>query len=198
VSRLATWGPAIAWTTAVLLFSSATFNADNTGGLVAPLLAWLLPWIAPSTIDLVHGLVRKTAHLSEYALLAALWFRALARSGVAGAPAATWLALLIGVAVAVTDELHQSTLPERTGSAWDVAIDATGALLAVVAVRLGWARATEGATGLLLWVAAVGGLAALALGLASGAGGGVFWLTVPAASAALLYRRHSGRRARSR
>jgi VanZ family protein len=198
VSRLATWGPAIAWTAAVLVFSSATFSADNTGGVIAPLLAWFLPSIAPSTIELVHGLVRKATHLSEYALLAALWFRALARSGVAGPPAAAWLALLIGVAVAVTDEAHQSTLPERTGSAWDVAIDTTGALLAILAVRLGWARATEGATGLLLWVAIVGGLGALALGVASGAGGGVFWLTVPAASAALLYRRHAARRARSR
>src|SRR5204863_1924637 len=81
VSRLAPWVPPVAWTAVVLAFSSDTFSAHNTGSVVAPLLAWLLPWLAPSTIDTIHGLLRKSAHVTEYAVLAALWWRAFARSG---------------------------------------------------------------------------------------------------------------------
>src|ERR687892_117674 len=52
----------------------------------------------------------------------------------------------------------------------------------------GLRRGAEAATGALLWIAAVAGLGALALGLAAGGSGGVLWLSVPAAAALLLYR----------
>jgi VanZ family protein len=40
----------------------------------------------------------------------------------------TFLALLGTSLVASLDELHQSYLPNRTGSPWDVLLDCTGAL----------------------------------------------------------------------
>jgi len=187
VSRLVTWLPPVAWTAVVLTLSSASFSADNTGGIIDPLLAWLLPWLAPSTIAVIHGLLRKTAHVTEYAVLGALWWRALARSGARPGRAA-WLALLIGVTVAAVDETHQSWLPERTGSVRDVLIDTAGVALAVALAGLGWRRAADAVTGVLLWVGLAGGLAALGLALAAGVGGGVLWLTVPAAAVALVYR----------
>jgi len=189
VKRLATWLPPLVWTAVVLSLSSATFSADNTGSVIRPILAWLLPWLSPAALDTVHGLVRKAAHVVEYAVLAALWLRAFAPSGAVRVPAAAWLTLLIGVVVAVLDEAHQSTVPSRTGSVRDVVIDTAGVLLVAVPARLGWARAVTVATGLLLWVGVVGGLGALALGLTAGVGGGVLWLTVPVAAAALVYRR---------
>ena len=82
MSRLATWLPPVAWTAVVLSLSAATFSADNTGGVIDPLLAWLLPWLTPSTIEAMHGLIRKLAHVTEYAVLAALWWRALDRKSV--------------------------------------------------------------------------------------------------------------------
>jgi VanZ family protein len=189
VKRLATWLPPLAWTAVVLAFSSAPFSADNTGSVIGPMLAWLLPWLSPAALDTIHGFVRKAAHLTEYAVLAALWLRAFARSAAVRVPAAAWLTLLIGVVVAILDEAHQSTVPSRTGSVRDVVLDTAGVLLAVVPARLGGARAVNVATGLLLWVGVVGGLGALALGLMAGVGGGVLWLTVPVAAVALVYRR---------
>jgi|KBSSwiStaDraftv2_1062776.scaffolds.fasta_scaffold333901_2 VanZ family protein len=188
VSRLVTWLPPVAWTAVVLTLSSASFSADNTGSIIDPLLAWLLPWLAPSSIAVIHGLLRKTAHVTEYAVLAALWWRALARSGARPARAA-WLTLLIGVTVAAVDETHQSWLPSRTGSIRDVLIDTAGVALAVALAGLGWRRAADAVTGVLLWVGLAGGLLALVLALAAGVGGGVLWLTVPAAAGALVYRR---------
>jgi VanZ family protein len=188
VSRLATWLPPIAWMAAVLAMSSAEFSADKTGSVLDPLLAWLLPWLRLEQLETIHGVLRKTGHVVEYAILGALWFRAFTRSGAARPPAAAWAALALSIAWAAVDEGHQSFVPSRTGSVGDVLIDSLGALGAVVPARLGWRRAADAATGALLWTAAIAGLAALALNLAAGAAGGALWLTVPAAAGALVYR----------
>ena len=195
MTALATWLPPIAWTGLVLALSSPSFSADNTGGILRPLLAWLLPWLSASSIEVLHWLLRKAAHVTEYAVLAALWFRAFTRSGTVRPPAAAWLALVVGVVVATVDELRQSALASRGGSAGDVLLDTTGVVLAIVPARLGWRRAVDRATGVLLWVGAVGGLLALGLTLAAGAGGGVLWVTVPLAALALVYRRRRVRTA---
>ncbi len=177
--------------TVVLSASSAEFSAANTGSLVQSILGWLLPGLHPHHVDVIHGVTRKLAHFTEYAILGALWFRGLARSGVARPPVAAWLALVLSVACAVVDETHQSFVPSRTGSARDVLLDSVGALAAIVPARLGWWGAADTATGVLLWVSAVGGLAALALDLAAGASGGLLWVTVPVATGLLVYRRRS-------
>jgi VanZ family protein len=67
---------------------------------------------------------RKLAHMAAFGLLWALWRRALGR------PLA---ALAITLAYAASDELHQSFVRGRNGSLWDVAIDAAGVGLAMLA-----------------------------------------------------------------
>jgi VanZ family protein len=73
-------------------------------------------------------LVKKGAHFAGYALL---WL--LARR--AGFP--TWPALVLAVDFGLSYELHQRTIPGRTGRPLDVFIDTAGALFALlVAARL--------------------------------------------------------------
>jgi VanZ family protein len=90
-----------------------------------------LPRVPVSLLDL---LVKKGAHLTEYAILAILIYRALA-PGVttlrAGAFAGAWA---LTVLYAVTDEWHQSFVPGRTAAALDVVIDGSGALLGLAAL----------------------------------------------------------------
>ena len=193
MSRLVTWVPVLIWTALVLGFSSGDFSAENTGSLLAPVLLWLFPWITPDQIGVIHGLVRKTAHVTEYGILALLWFRTLTRGAGLRVPTGAGLALAISIVVATIDESHQAMLPSRTGSAADVVLDSVGAAAALVPACLGWRWAVGATTGVLLWVAVVGGLLALALDLAVGAHGGVLWLTIPVAGALLVYRwRRSG------
>ena len=193
MNRLVTWVPALVWTALVLGFSSGDFSAENTGSLLAPGLRWLFPWLTPDQIGAIHGLVRKSAHVTEYGILALLWFRTLTRGAGYRGPAGAWLALAISVAAAIVDESHQATLPSRTGSAADVLLDSVGAAAALVPACLGWRWAVGATTGVLLWIAVIGGLLALVLDLAVGAHGGVLWLTVPVAGALLVYRwRRSG------
>ena len=73
---------------------------------------------------LAHLLLRKTAHFTEYALLAALWWRAL-RTRVE-ARTALIAAFSIAAAYAVTDEIHQTFVETRVGSPVDVLIDSPG------------------------------------------------------------------------
>lgn len=80
----------------------------------------------------VQGPLRKLAHFTEYAVLAALWWRAL-RSRLRPR-AALIAAFAITVGYAVTDEIHQGFVEGRHASVVDALIDAAGAATAVVAL----------------------------------------------------------------
>jgi len=102
------WLPVAAW--AALIFALSSIPSLGTG---------LGTW------DLV---LRKLAHVGEYAILGALLLRALGRQRLAAAFA-------LGVAYAVTDEYHQTFVEGRSGTATDVAIDAAGVALGILAWR---------------------------------------------------------------
>ena len=94
-----------------------------------PVLAWAAVIFAMSSIpDLGTGLggwdlaLRKLAHAAEYAVLGALLLRAIGREVPAVA---------LGIAYALTDEIHQAFVPGRQGRPLDVLIDAVGVLVGV-------------------------------------------------------------------
>ena len=86
------------------------------------------------TLDVI---LRKIAHMTEYALLCFLWWRALRT--VASPGRAIALALSVTIASAVTDEVHQTFVEGRHGSPVDVAIDSVGAGAAALAIHR-WKR----------------------------------------------------------
>jgi VanZ family protein len=110
-SRLLTvWLPVVAW--AALIFTFSSIPSLSTG---------LGTW---------DTILRKGAHLTEYAVLGGLLYRALGREP---------LALAVGIAYAATDELHQYFVRGRHASPVDVAIDAVG----VAVGMLIWLRLRE-------------------------------------------------------
>jgi VanZ family protein len=99
-----------------------------------PVFAWAALIFALSSIpSLSSGLgdwdyvLRKCAHVTEYAVLGALLLRALGRELPAFAAA---------VAYASTDEFHQHFVRGRHASPLDVAIDAVGVTIGLLA----WTR----------------------------------------------------------
>ncbi len=188
--RPAYWVPPIVWMAVMFWLSTDAGSAEHTSWILLPLLRRLLPWATPGELDAVHLLVRKSGHLSEYALLAALWFRAFRRGRGLSPRASAWVALALSLGWAFLEEWHQATLLTRTPSAADVALDGLGALAALAAARLGWRAAVDAATGALLWLALVGGAAAIALNVWAGVPGRALWLTTPLAALVLLVRRH--------
>jgi len=109
------WLPAIAW--AGLIFA---FSAQPN-----------LRFVPDAGLDF---LVRKAGHMAVFGILALLLWRAMAGTTAWRRPWA-W-ALALAVLYAITDELHQGGVIGRHAAAVDVGIDATGALIAVVAVGL--------------------------------------------------------------
>jgi VanZ family protein len=131
---LGRWLPVIGWAAFIFLFSTSTFGAEQTGAFVLPLLERLFPWLSDAQRVIVHGVIRKTAHLVEYGILSVLWFRAL-RRGAWGFGASQALSLGAVAIYAVSDEWHQSFVLNRTGAAADVGFDIAGACIAQLGLR---------------------------------------------------------------
>jgi len=86
-----------------------------------------LPSLPDTLFDLI---MKKSAHVAEYAVLAILWYRALYTR--LPSPSVQWLAFIIAFLYALSDEFHQSFIPGRTASWRDVALDVGGAALGLL------------------------------------------------------------------
>ena len=132
--RIWRYGPVIIWMAFILLASSSGFSAINTSRIIRPLLVWFFPDITEERIKLTHFLVRKAAHVTEYAILGWLTARALSTSSQKYLRQGWFLAGLLPIlSVALVDEYHQSFVPSRTASVYDSAIDIAGGLLGLLA-----------------------------------------------------------------
>jgi VanZ family protein len=107
---LTVWLPVVLW--AALIFTFSSIPSLSTG---------LGTW---------DTILRKGAHITEYAILGLLLMRALEREA---------LALAAGIAYAATDEFHQHFVRGRHAAPVDVAIDAIGVCIGILA----WLRMTE-------------------------------------------------------
>lgn len=128
------WLPVVLWSAIILAAADSSFSSTSTSGWFERTFGFELG-IWP------HAIVRKSAHLFEYAVLALLAWRASRRLGIA---------VLVAFVVAVLDETRQSLSPSRTGSLWDVILDTSGAFLAVVAwerIRAKRSTSAPGASG---------------------------------------------------
>jgi len=64
----------------IFVGSTGPLSASHTSRIIGPILRWLYPEISDVAIERVRFVVRKTAHFTEYAVLALLVWRALART----------------------------------------------------------------------------------------------------------------------
>jgi VanZ family protein len=103
---LSVWLPVVAW--AALIFTLSSIPDLGTG------------------LGLWDTVLRKGAHLTEYAILGALLLRALGRE----APA-----LALGVLYAASDELHQHFVRGRHASPLDMLLDAAGVTVGILVLR---------------------------------------------------------------
>ena len=104
---LVLWGPVVLW--AALIFALSAVPSLGTG-----LGGW-------------DTVLRKCAHVTEYAILALLLYRAIGRE---------LPAFLIGFAYAVTDEVHQEFVRGRHASPFDVSMDAAGLALGLLLLHV--------------------------------------------------------------
>jgi len=131
------WLPVLVWMFVIFTGSTNAGSSENTSRFIAPLLKWLKPDISEAAVGAIILAIRKTAHVAEYAVLAALLWRAVRLAGRSEARPRSWrqagLALLLSALYAVSDEFHQSFVKSREASVRDVALDTAGASLGLLA-----------------------------------------------------------------
>jgi VanZ family protein len=134
------WLPVIIWMSVIFTASTERGSMSQSSRILGPLLHWLLPNLSEDEkFRIIFGL-RKMAHLTEYAILALLLWRA--RRGDKRAPGHPWTwttateALWIASFYASTDEFHQTFVPSREGCIRDVCIDTAGAAAGLAALWL--------------------------------------------------------------
>jgi VanZ family protein len=145
-TRVKNWLPAIAWAWLISFLSTDVFSSDHTSVFIIPVLHRLIPQASAETLELMHAIIRKTAHLTEYFIFSILLIRAL-RGQESGWKLrwAIW-AVVLAAGYASFDEFHQSFVPSRTASPWDALLDTAGASVAQVVLWL-WHLPRGGVTG---------------------------------------------------
>ena len=129
------------WLSVIFVGSTNLMSAEHTSRFVVPFLLWLKPGMSPHTIWVILVLMRKCAHVTEYAVLALLLWRALRSIPILRAKMLmVFVAVVLGCALfAATDEFHQTFVKSRTPSIRDVFLDVGGALLGLL-IGAGFAR----------------------------------------------------------
>jgi VanZ family protein len=150
------WLPVLGMLSLIKLESTDKLSGGHTIRLVGRILAWAGIHLRGSHLELLNLVLRKCGHMVGYGLLCFCWLLLLRGSywlqhdykrslrGSIQIHRMWWrqewaaLAVFLTFLVASADELHQMSIPSRTGSWWDVALD-TGAGCVVLAMT--WAKA---------------------------------------------------------
>jgi VanZ family protein len=134
---LSAWLPVAVGIGVIALESTKWFGADHTSHPLRWLWEHLFGPVANARWAVIHHLIRKCGHFFGYGLIGLAWLRAwwMSLPGLSFLKDA-FLALLGTALIASLDELHQSYLPNRTGTPWDVLLDCCGAIALQLAVYL--------------------------------------------------------------
>lgn len=125
---LRAWWPVALSAIIIAAESTAWFGADRTSGPLRAIWQALFGSVSAAQWGILGNLIRKAGHFIGYGIIGLVWLRAwrltLPRLQIfSGA----LLAMLGTALIASCDEFHQSFIPSRTGSPWDVLLDCCGA-----------------------------------------------------------------------
>ena len=116
--------------------SSDTKSFQHTSRILDPLIHWLFPHMSEQGVSTIVFLIRKCAHLTEYAVLGLLVLRAVRKPVRDDKRSWRWsqagFAVLVVAVYAASDEIHQLFVPHREGRIGDVMIDTSGAVIGLL------------------------------------------------------------------
>lgn len=136
-----TWGVPLLWMVLMRFLSSDAMSGESTSRFVGPMLHWAFPQWNEWQLEHGHYLVRKTAHVVEYAMLTGLWIRAFFQNRQFSNPQRlkpssgkshwkmVWIIIVsacISISYAVFDEFMQTFTESRTGNPGDILFDLLG------------------------------------------------------------------------
>ena len=134
----------VCWMTVIFSFSceNGSESAESSGGFIRYLLNTFSPEFSElseaaqkAAIESYDHFIRKAAHFTIYATLGALIFSSVKSIG-ADCKNSYILALVIGTAYAVSDEIHQYFVPGRACMIRDMLLDSCGVAFGAAAILL--------------------------------------------------------------
>ncbi len=123
--------PLILWMCLMFMLSTSAGSSVVSEHILLKFLHLWDPEITPKIIEHMNAVARKCAHLTEYAILAVLLYRALHQGYQRKMTHAFRATVAFSIVFAMLDEYHQSFSASRTPSIWDVMIDAAGAIIGI-------------------------------------------------------------------
>jgi VanZ family protein len=126
-----------AWAGLIFYLSTQNFGVGFTEWLLREILHLIHIRVSAETFDTLHHLVRKSAHVTEYAIFSTLIYHSLSADG-----SFRWRwrvgleSLFLAGGYSLTDEFHQFFVPGRTASLVDSSIDTAGATLALALIYM--------------------------------------------------------------
>ncbi|MCX6922120.1 MAG: VanZ family protein [Verrucomicrobia bacterium] len=128
----------LVWMWLIFAASGDQMSFQHSSRIIGPLVHWLFPHLSDAAVHATVVFVRKCAHLSEYAVLALLFWRALRKPAEQGRAPWQWsqagFVVFLVALYAASDEIHQAFVPSRQASVLDVLLDTSGAVFAMLGV----------------------------------------------------------------
>jgi VanZ family protein len=126
---------ALACAAQVLCFSGESFGSGHTRSVLAGIIKFLGVSALPQTIDVVNGVLRKLAHLTEYTFFSFSVFNSLGgREQLCFQKSLPVWCIAATAALSLLDEFHQAFVPGRTAALSDCALDCTGSAVMMLFV----------------------------------------------------------------
>ena len=123
------WLPVLLGILMIVLESTEWMGSDHTDNVLRFVYQAIFGQVSNAEWEVIHHYLRKSGHFIGYGLIGLAWLRAwwMTLPHSRFLPDA-FLALLGTALIACADEFHQSFLPNRTSTPWDVLIDCSGAI----------------------------------------------------------------------
>lgn len=141
------WLPALFGVLVIVIESTDLFSSEHTSGPLRHIWMMLFGPVTDPAWRHIHTGIRKAGHMLGYGMLNALFFRAwyMTLRILNDRMPYRWLvcsllAPLSTFVIGSMDELHQKTIPSRTSTPLDVAIDMAGAITVQVILSLYFAN----------------------------------------------------------
>ena len=119
------------------IWGNSLVSGEDSGNLSGGILTWINSFLGldESGAALLHHLIRKAAHFTEFACLGMLlaW-----RCRLSDEKHAVVFPALLGMAAAMVDESIQMFTPDRGPSLTDVWIDTSGVVTGIILLLLGY------------------------------------------------------------
>lgn len=126
---------ALSWAAVIFWMSTERFGGGHTLSTLAVILNFFHLAVPADYVRTVNSVLRKLAHLTEYAILAFFIYRSFASSGrLWWQPHLASWSIVTASVYSLSDEFHQAFVRGRHASLIDCAIDTLGSASAMLVV----------------------------------------------------------------